>query len=103
VCRRLLGQGHAVEDALTGGFHWALWVCGLLGLTAVPLAAATQRDGLPATSLLSVRATYRRFRPRRSVTLRLTALYGMVAFRPLACLPQDPVDLILGDSAMMSP
>jgi hypothetical protein len=86
VCRRLLGQGHAVEDALTGGFHWALWVCGLLGLTTVPLAAATQRDGLPATSLLSVRATYRRFRPRRE---RHAAVDGFVwhGCLPAACLP----------------
>jgi EmrB/QacA subfamily drug resistance transporter len=36
--RVLLGQGHAVTTALTGGFHWALWVCGLVGLTAVPVA-----------------------------------------------------------------
>jgi EmrB/QacA subfamily drug resistance transporter len=33
----LVGQGHAVADALTGGFHWAFWVCGLVGLTAVPV------------------------------------------------------------------
>ena len=33
----LLGQGHAIADALTGGFHWAFWVCGLVGLTAVPV------------------------------------------------------------------
>ena len=36
--RVLLGQGHAIAGALTGGFHWALWVCGLTGLTAVPVA-----------------------------------------------------------------
>ena len=36
--RVLLGQGHAIADALTGGFHGALWVCGLVGLTAVPVA-----------------------------------------------------------------
>ena len=36
--RALLGQGHAVAAALTGGFHWAFWVCGLLGLAAVPVA-----------------------------------------------------------------
>jgi EmrB/QacA subfamily drug resistance transporter len=36
--RALLGQGHAVADALAGGFHGALWVCGLVGLTAVPVA-----------------------------------------------------------------
>ena len=34
--RLLLGHGNTVTDALTSGFHWALWVCGLLGLTAVP-------------------------------------------------------------------
>jgi EmrB/QacA subfamily drug resistance transporter len=34
----LLGQGHPAADALTGGFHWAFWVCGLVALTAVPVA-----------------------------------------------------------------
>ena len=34
----LLGRGHGIAVALTGGFHWALWVCGLVGLTAVPVA-----------------------------------------------------------------
>jgi len=34
----LLGQGYAIADALTGGFHWAFWVCGLVGLSAVPVA-----------------------------------------------------------------
>jgi EmrB/QacA subfamily drug resistance transporter len=33
--RVLLGQGHAAATALTGGFHWALWVCGLIALSAV--------------------------------------------------------------------
>jgi EmrB/QacA subfamily drug resistance transporter len=36
--RALLGQGHAVSDALAGGFHGALWVCGLVALAAVPVA-----------------------------------------------------------------
>ena len=36
--RFLLGQGHTTAEALTGGFHWALWACGLIGLTAVPIA-----------------------------------------------------------------
>ena len=36
--RLLTSQRHAVADALTGGFHWALWVCGLVGLAAVPVA-----------------------------------------------------------------
>ena len=34
----MLGHGHAAADALTGGFHQALWVCGLVGLAAVPVA-----------------------------------------------------------------
>ena len=35
--RVLLGRGHAAADALTGGFHQAPWVCGLVGLAAVPV------------------------------------------------------------------
>ncbi|HEU5425366.1 MAG TPA: MFS transporter, partial [Actinocrinis sp.] len=35
--RALLGHGHAVAAALTGGFQSALWVCGLVGLAAVPI------------------------------------------------------------------
>ena len=34
----LLGHGRAAADALTGGFHQALWTCGLVGLAAVPVA-----------------------------------------------------------------
>jgi hypothetical protein len=34
----LLGQGQAIANALTGGFRWALWVCGLVGLSAVAVA-----------------------------------------------------------------
>jgi EmrB/QacA subfamily drug resistance transporter len=36
--RDLYAQGHAVTNALTGGFHLALWVCGLIALSAVPIA-----------------------------------------------------------------
>ncbi|WP_194917151.1 MFS transporter [Catenulispora rubra] len=36
--RAMLGHGRAAADALTGGFHQALWVCGLVGLAAVPVA-----------------------------------------------------------------
>ena len=36
--RGMLGHSHAAADALTGGFHQALWVCGLVGLAAVPAA-----------------------------------------------------------------
>ncbi|MBV9451737.1 MAG: MFS transporter [Streptosporangiaceae bacterium] len=35
--RVLQGQGHAAAIALTGGFHWALWVSGLTALAAVPV------------------------------------------------------------------
>ncbi len=35
--RALLSQGHAAAAALTGGFQWALWVSGLVGLAAVPV------------------------------------------------------------------
>ena len=36
--RVLLGQGRAAAVALTGGFHWALWVSGSIGLAAIPVA-----------------------------------------------------------------
>jgi MFS family permease len=42
----LLGRGQAVTTALTGGFHWALWVCGLVGLAAVPVALRFVRQEL---------------------------------------------------------
>ena len=46
--RGMLGHGHAATDALTGGFHQALWVCGLLGLAAVPVALGLVRRAEPA-------------------------------------------------------
>jgi EmrB/QacA subfamily drug resistance transporter len=46
--RVLLGQGHAIAGALTGGFHWALWVCGLVGLAAVPVAFLLATGGATA-------------------------------------------------------
>ncbi|MCW2918242.1 MAG: major facilitator superfamily 1 [Actinomycetia bacterium] len=36
--RDLHTHGHTITDALTGGFHTALWVCGLTALAAVPIA-----------------------------------------------------------------
>ena len=33
----LVHHGYGSAAALTGGFHWALWVCGLTGLVAAPL------------------------------------------------------------------
>jgi EmrB/QacA subfamily drug resistance transporter len=41
--RVLLGQGRAAAVALTGGFHWALWVSGLVGLAAIPVAVLLVR------------------------------------------------------------
>ena len=39
--------------ALTGGFHWALWVCGLTGLAAIPVAFALIRRTRKASPRLS--------------------------------------------------
>jgi hypothetical protein len=36
--RVLLGQSRAAAVALTGGFHRALWVSGLIGLAAIPVS-----------------------------------------------------------------
>jgi Na+/melibiose symporter-like transporter len=33
----LVAHGHSTATALTGGFQWAMWVCGLTGLVAVPV------------------------------------------------------------------
>jgi EmrB/QacA subfamily drug resistance transporter len=58
----LLHQGTAPAAALTGGFQWAFWACGLIGLSAVPVtfllirrhelakavAAATVKEPKPA-------------------------------------------------------
>jgi hypothetical protein len=61
----MLSHGHAAADALTGGLHQALWACGLVGLTAVPIAlllvrrneiaqaAAAMQNKAPAPALAS--------------------------------------------------
>ena len=50
--RTLIQHGYAAAAALTGGLHWAMWVCGLTGLAAIPAAALIRRarkaDVLPA-------------------------------------------------------
>jgi EmrB/QacA subfamily drug resistance transporter len=33
----LIQSGHAAPAALTGGFQWAFWVCGAIGIAGVPL------------------------------------------------------------------
>ncbi len=35
--RTLVHHGYGPAAALTGGFQWALWVCGLTGLVAIPV------------------------------------------------------------------
>ena len=37
--KTLLGDGQTPTAALTGGFQWALWVCGTIALLGVPTAA----------------------------------------------------------------
>jgi sugar phosphate permease len=48
----LAHRGYATAAALTGGFQWALWVCGLTGLAAIPIAFVghRQRGGQPTAS-----------------------------------------------------
>ena len=57
--RTLVHHGYGHAAALTGGFQWALWVCGLTGLVAIPVtlvlvrraemakAAATRQPDVP--------------------------------------------------------
>jgi MFS family permease len=39
----LLGQGQPAAVALTGGFRWALWVCGVIALASLPVTATLLR------------------------------------------------------------
>jgi EmrB/QacA subfamily drug resistance transporter len=41
--RTLLGEGKTVNLALTGGFQWALWVCGAIALLALPTTVVLLR------------------------------------------------------------
>jgi EmrB/QacA subfamily drug resistance transporter len=41
----LLGEGKPAGVALTGGFHWAFWVCGTIALLAFPATATLLRRG----------------------------------------------------------
>ena len=47
----LLGEGKPAGVALTGGFHWAFWVCGALALLALPVTAALRRRTAAPASL----------------------------------------------------
>jgi EmrB/QacA subfamily drug resistance transporter len=47
--KTLTGEGKAMNVALTGGFQWALWVCGGIALLALPTTVALLRRKAPAT------------------------------------------------------
>ncbi len=55
--KTLLGDGQTPTAALTGGFRWALWVCGTIALLAVPAAAwlARRRTGAEAPAVAASR------------------------------------------------
>jgi len=41
--KTLAAGGDATNVALTGGFQWAFWVCGAIGLLALPITAVLLR------------------------------------------------------------
>src|SRR5438128_141108 len=43
--KTLTGGGKAVNAALTGGFQWAFWVCGAIGLLALPTLVLLRGKG----------------------------------------------------------
>jgi MFS family permease len=49
----LLHQGAAPAAALTSGFQWAFWACGLIGLAAVPVTFLLVRRNELATAVAS--------------------------------------------------
>ena len=57
----LLHQGAAPAAALTGGFQWAFWACGLIGLAAVPVTFLLVRRNELAKAVAST--TVREPRP----------------------------------------
>jgi Major Facilitator Superfamily len=61
----LLSQGQAANVALTGGFHWALWVCGLMAVLALPITVALFRR--PATAKPAPNSAPER-RPQRAAS-----------------------------------
>lgn len=55
--RTLIQHGYAAATALTGGLHWAMWVCGLTGLAAIPAAVALIRRARKAAVAADVITT----------------------------------------------
>jgi EmrB/QacA subfamily drug resistance transporter len=51
----LFHQGAAPPVALTGGFQWAFWACGLIGLSAVPVTFLMVRRNELAKAVASTR------------------------------------------------
>jgi EmrB/QacA subfamily drug resistance transporter len=51
----LLARGASASAALTGGFEWAFWVCGLIGLAAVPVTLLLVRSGESAEAPTAAR------------------------------------------------
>src|SRR5215472_12792388 len=45
----LAGQGKAANVALTGGFQWAFWVCGIIAVLALPATVALFRRQVATT------------------------------------------------------
>jgi hypothetical protein len=53
----LLHQGAAPAAALTSGFQWALWACGLIGLAGVPVTVLLLRRNELARAVASTTMT----------------------------------------------
>ncbi len=51
--RTLAHEGYTASSALTGGFQWALWVCGLTGWAAVPVTFLLIRRAEMASAVAS--------------------------------------------------
>ena len=75
----LLGQGRPANVALTGGFHWAFWVCGAIALLGVPAAAALRRR---ATAPASLDSAVHGDRSSVALEISLTDFPGGDGFRP---------------------
>jgi MFS family permease len=52
----LARHGYATAAALTGGFQWALWVCGLTALAAIPVAFVLIRSTRKADVIATAQA-----------------------------------------------
>src|SRR5690348_870389 len=50
--KTLVASGSTAPDALAGGFQWAFWVCGVIGLAAIPITflLVRSRDLSPAAT-----------------------------------------------------